>query len=410
MRWRKSLGACRKNHMKIAYFDCFSGISGDMVLGALVDAGCSLALIEAELRRLPLSGWSISAEKAIRGGLSATRVHVECSKHHHHRSLSSILQLIEHAGLPGRVANRASNIFWRLGEAEARVHNEPIEKVHFHEVGAVDAIVDIVGVSVGFELIDVEEFACSALNVGSGRVQTQHGVLPVPAPATAELLRGAPTYSTGILSELVTPTGAAIVASLPLRFGPQPAMTVRVIGHGAGATLLNEQPNLLRLFIGETAAQETGEPRDETIIVLEANLDDMNPQIYGYFAECALKAGALDVFSMPVQMKKNRPGQLVTVLCESAVSESLTDLIFRETTTLGVRRSTVQRRTLNRSSVAVETSLGPIRVKVARLNGRTLNAAPEYEDCQKIAAAHGIPLKRVLAEAAFQFQKQNVEG
>jgi pyridinium-3,5-bisthiocarboxylic acid mononucleotide nickel chelatase len=409
MRWRKSFGACRKNHMKIAYFDCFSGISGDMVLGALVDAGCSLAQIEAELRRLPLSGWSISAEKAIRGGVAATRVHVECSEHHHHRSLSSILQLIEQAGLPPRVADRASKIFWRLGEAEARVHNEPIEKVHFHEVGAVDAIVDIVGVSVGFELIGVEEFACSALNVGSGRVQTQHGVLPVPAPATAELLRGAPTYSTGILCELVTPTGAAIVASLALRFGAQPAMTVRAIGHGAGATLLTEQPNLLRLFVGETAVQETGEPRDETIIVLEANLDDMNPQIYGYFVECALKAGALDVFSTPVQMKKNRPGQLITVLCESAASESLTDLIFRETTTLGVRRSTVQRRTLQRVSVAVETPLGPIRVKVARLNGRTLNAAPEYDDCQKIAAAHGIPLKRVLAEAAFQFQKQNVK-
>jgi hypothetical protein len=402
-------GAYRKYHMKIAFFDCFSGISGDMVLGALVDAGCNLAQVEAELSRLPVYGWKISAEKVIQGGLAATRVHVECSEHHHHRSLSTILQLIEEAGLPPRVADRASKIFRHLGQAEARVHNVPVQKVHFHEVGAVDAIVDIVGASVGFELIGVDEFACSALNVGSGRVQTQHGNLPVPAPATAELLRGAPTYSTGVQCELVTPTGAAIVATLASRFGAQPAMTVRAIGYGAGAAVLTEQPNVLRLFVGETAVQEAGEPRDETIIVLEANLDDMSPQIYGYFVECALKAGALDVFSTPVQMKKNRPGQLVTVLCESAASERMTDLIFRETTTLGVRRSSVQRRTLHRVSFTVETQLGPIRVKVARLNGYTLNAAPEYDDCQKIAAEHGIPLKQVLAEASFQFQKQNVK-
>jgi uncharacterized protein (TIGR00299 family) protein len=229
----------------------------------------------------------------------------------------------------------------------------------------------------------------------------------VPAPATAELLRGKPTYSNGIDRELVTPTGAAIVATMATHFGPQPAMTVGAIGYGAGTADLAEQPNVLRISLGETLAREASAPQDEDVIVLEANLDDMSPQVYGYFAERALEAGALDVFSTPVQMKKNRPGQLVTVLCEPARWEGLADLIFRETTTLGVRRSNVQRRTLQRESVAVETPLGSIRVKVARLNGHILNVAPEYEDCQKVAVERGVPLKQVLAEVTFQFQKLN---
>ncbi len=391
--------------MKIAYFDCFSGISGDMVLGALVDAGCPLASLEAELRRLPLTGWKISAAKARRGAVTATRVEVETTEHHHHRSLGTILQLIDQASLPPRVADRARRIFCRLGEAEARVHDVPIENVHFHEVGAVDAIVDIVGACIGFELLGVEEFSCSALNLGDGRVETQHGILPVPAPATAELLRGAPAYSSGIQRELVTPTGAAIASTLASRFGALPPMTVAAIGYGAGAAELPGQPNVLRLFVGESAAQGAGEPWDDAIVVLEANLDDMNPQIYGYFVERALQAGALDVFATAVQMKKNRPGQLVTLLCEPAAVDRLTDLIFRETTTIGVRSYTARRRTLQRESIPVETPLGRIRMKVSRLNGHVLNVAPEYEDCQRVAAEHGVPLKQVLAEAAFQFQK-----
>jgi pyridinium-3,5-bisthiocarboxylic acid mononucleotide nickel chelatase len=395
------------SHMKIAYFDCFSGISGDMTLGALVDAGCNLAEMEAHLRRLPVPGWKISSEKVVRRGFRATQVKVESSDPQRHRSLNEILQLIERAGLPATISERASNIFRRLGQAEALVHGVAIEKVHFHEVGAVDAIVDIVGAAAGFEQLGIEEFFCSALNVGGGRVDTQHGNLPVPAPATAELLRGAPTYSNGIQRELVTPTGAAIVATMAKQFGPQPAMTVAAIGLGAGSAELAEQLNVLRLFVGETAARRDDATLDEDIIVLEANLDDMSPQVYGYFAERALESGALDVFSIPVQMKKNRPGQLVTVLCKPADREKFSDLLFRETTTLGVRQSSVNRRTLLRESIAVETSLGPIRMKIARLNGHILNVAPEYEDCQKIAAERGLPLKQVLAEAAFQFQKLN---
>jgi uncharacterized protein (TIGR00299 family) protein len=387
----------------IAYLDCFSGISGDMILGSLVDAGCSLDQLEAELRRLPLTGWKLSAAKVKRHGFAATRVAVEAGEHHHHRSLTVILQLIAQANLPARVADRASSIFRRLGEAEARVHGLPVDKVHFHEVGAVDAIVDIVGTSIGFELLGIEEFFCSALNVGAGRVQTQHGILPVPAPATATLLRGAPTYSTGIDHELVTPTGAAIASTLASRFGPQPPMTVTAIGYGAGSAELAEQANVLRLFLGQPASHEAATPGDDSIVILEANLDDMNPQIYGYFVERALEAGALDVFATPVQMKKNRPGQLVTVLCEPATSARLTEVIFRETTTIGVRSYTARRRRLEREMVPVDTSFGRVRMKVARLDGHILNASPEFGDCEKIALQRKVPLKRVLAEAVSQF-------
>ena len=376
-----------------------------MVLGALVDAGCNLAQIEAELRRLPISGWKISAEKVRRGGLAATRVLVETSEHHHHRSLSTILNLIQQAGLPPRVVERASNIFTRLGEAEARMHGVPIEKVHFHEVGAVDAIVDIVGASIGFELLGIEECVCSRLNVGGGVVKAQHGNLPVPAPATAELLRGAPTYSNGILHELVTPTGAAIVSTLASGFGTQPAMSVDAIGYGAGATELAEQPNVLRILIGESATEEKGALQEGTIVVLEANIDDMNPQLYGYFAERALEAGALDVFSIPIQMKKNRPGQLITVFCDPAKREELTELIFRETTTIGVRHSVIERNTLQRESILVKTDLGSVAVKVARLNGKILNAVPEYEECRKFAMERSLPLKEVIGQVMFEFQK-----
>lgn len=378
-----------------------------MTLGALVDAGCNLAEMESQLRRLPVTGWKISSEKVVRRGFRATQAKVESSDAQRHRSLSEILQLIERAGLPAAVGERASRIFQRLGEAEALVHGMPVEKVHFHEVGAVDSIVDIVGAAAGFDQLGIEEFFCSALNVGGGRVQTQHGSLPVPAPATAELLRGAPTYSTGIQRELVTPTGAAIVATVTSRFGPQPQMTVAAVGLGAGSAELAEQPNVLRLFIGEAAARRDDAGLEEDIAVLEANLDDMSPQIYGFFAERALQAGALDVFSVPVQMKKNRPGQLITVLCNPADQEKFSDLLFRETTTLGVRQSIVKRRTLQRESLTVQTSLGSIRMKVARLHGHILNFAPEYEDCQKVAAERGVPLKRVLAEATFEFQKLN---
>jgi len=392
--------------MKLLYFDCFSGISGDMVLGALVDAGCELHAIERELQLLAVSGWRISAERVQKNAVSATRVRVETSEHHHHRGLSAILDLIGKAGLPPRVAERATRIFQKLGKAEAQVHNVPVEKVHFHEVGAVDAIVDIVGACVGFELLAVERFACSPLNVGGGTIQAAHGILPVPAPATALLLQGKPTYSNGIERELVTPTGAAIVATLCDSFGPQPPMTVSAIGYGAGTADLEGQPNVLRLMVGE-AAEKTVPGYDQEITVIEANLDDMNPQIYGYFQEKALAAGALDVFTTPVQMKKNRPGTLLTVLCQPADAQALMLLIFAETTTFGVRTYSAQRRVLPRESVKVTTSFGEVRVKLSRVNGRILHVSPEYDDCRKLAEEKNVPLQRVINEALRRYESSS---
>lgn len=391
--------------MKLAYFDCFSGISGDMVLGTLVDAGLDIRQLEAELRKLHFESWSISAERVKRKAIAATKVHVEAGPQHHHRHLSDILKMIDAASLAPRAAENARKIFQRLGEAEAKVHNTSIEKVHFHEVGAVDSIIDIVGSAIGFDLLGIESFACSSLDVGSGRVKTEHGILPVPAPATAELLRGAPTFSSGIEKELVTPTGAAIATTLSSSYGTMPPMRIASVGYGAGSADLAEQANVMRILIGESAAQEAAAGPDALVSVIEANLDDMSPQIYGYFVERALAAGALDVFSTPVQMKKNRPGQLVTILCEISNRSPLIDLIFRETTTIGVRTHEVHRQTLNRETVPIETPLGAIRMKVSRMNGTILNTAPEYEDCQRIAAQKGVPLKQVLSTANFHFQK-----
>ena len=390
---------------RVAYFDCFSGISGDMVLGALVDAGADLRAIEAELRKLSLDGWKISAERVKRHALSATQVKVETGERHHHRGLPEILGMIDQGKLAPRVVERSKKIFTRLGEAEARVHELSLERVHFHEVGAVDSIVDIVGAAVGFELLGIDEFACSAFDVGAGKVETEHGLLPVPAPATVELLRGVPVYSSGIERELVTPTGAAIATSLATRYLEIPRITLRQIGYGAGAAMILEKPNVLRLVIGESAESEAGEYWGAPVAVIETNVDDMSPQIYGYFVERALAAGALDVFSTAAQMKKNRPGLLVTLLCEPSDVIQLIDLLFRETTTIGVRTHEVRRKTLSRNIVPVKTAFGEVRMKVSQLNGSVLNATPEYDDCQRIATERGVPLKQVIAAASFEFQK-----
>ena len=389
--------------MKLVYFDCFSGISGDMTLGALVDAGCDAAQLRSELQALSVPGWELTAEKVWKNGLAATYVRVKAEDQTKHRSLSAILQILKGSHLANPVRERAAAIFTKLGEAEARVHDVPIEKIHFHEVGALDAIVDIVGACIGFHALGVERFACSPLNVGGGTAKMAHGVLPVPAPATANLLQGKPTYSNGVQRELVTPTGAAIVATLCDSFGPQPPMSVSAIGYGAGTADLEGQPNVLRLMIGE-AAEKVVPGFDQEIAVIEANLDDMNPQIYGYFSEKALAAGALDVFTTPVQMKKNRPGTLVTVLCNPADMDTLMSLIFAETTTFGLRTYRAQRRVLPRESVKVTTSFGDVRIKLSRVNGRILHVAPEYDDCRKLAVEKNVPLQRVINEAMRRYE------
>ena len=383
---------------KLAYFDCFSGISGDMTLGALVDAGCDLALLRSGLQALQVPGWTISSEKVWKNGMSVTFVRVATEDQMKHRSLSAILEILDKSQLSDTVRKNASAIFRKLGEAEASVHDVPLDKIHFHEVGAVDAIVDIVGACVGFEALGIQKFACSPLNVGGGSAKMAHGILPVPAPATAKLLQGKPTYSNGVQRELVTPTGAAIVATLCDTFGPQPAMSVASIGYGAGSADLEGQPNVVRIMIGE-AAEKVVPGFDEEISVIEANLDDMNPQIYGYFQEKALAAGALDVYTTPVQMKKNRPGTLLTLLCKPQDANALMSLIFAETTTFGARTYTAQRRTLPRESINVHTQYGDVRIKLSRVNGRILHVAPEFEDCRKLAVEKNVPLQRVISDA-----------
>ena len=389
--------------MKLAYFDCFSGISGDMTLGALVDAGCSADLLRSELQSLQVPGWQLTTEKVWKNGMSATYVRVTTADQQKHRSLGTILEILKTSKLPPQVRDRASGIFQKLGEAEAHVHDAPIEKVHFHEVGAVDAIIDIVGACIGFNALGVERFACSPLNVGGGTAKMAHGVLPVPAPATARLLQGAPTFSNGVQRELVTPTGAAIVATLCDSFGPQPPMTTSAIGYGAGTADLEGQPNVVRLMIGE-AAQQSASDFDEEISILEANLDDMNPQIYGYVQEKALLAGALDVYTTALQMKKNRPGTLLTILCRPEDANHLMSLIFAETTTFGVRTHRAQRRILPREWVSVSTPYGDVRVKLSRSNGHILHVAPEYDDCRKLAVEKQVPLQQVISEALRSYE------
>jgi uncharacterized protein (TIGR00299 family) protein len=389
--------------MKLAYFDCFSGISGDMTLGALIDAGFPAELLRAELKSLQVPGWELTTEKVWKNGMAATYVRVQTEDRQKHRSLATILEILTNSQLAPPIRERASRIFQKLGEAEAHVHEAPIEEVHFHEVGAVDALVDIVGSCVGFHALGIERFACSPLNVGGGTAKMAHGVLPVPAPATARLLQGAPTFSNGVQRELVTPTGAAIVATLCDSFGPQPPMTVSAIGYGAGAADLEGQPNVVRIMIGESA-DKTSSAGDEEISIIEANLDDMNPQIYGYVLEKALSAGALDVYTTALQMKKNRPGTLLTVLCRPEDTDALMSIIFAETTTFGIRSHRAQRRALPREWVNVSTTYGSVRIKLSRSNGRILHVTPEYDDCRKLAVEKQVPLQEVIGEALRTYQ------
>jgi uncharacterized protein (TIGR00299 family) protein len=445
-----------KSRMRIAYLECFSGISGDMFLGALVDAGVSPRLLEDTVAALAL-GAKLEISRVVRSGISATKVDVwgegekdmpreeywakqnaehaaapaliEASGHHEHphehghshshehthshtspvehaphthghthRGLNEIRKIISAAPISNQAKETAICVFEALGAAEAKIHNVPVEEIHFHEVGAVDAIVDIVCAAVGAEALAVDEFVCSPLNVGGGTVHCAHGTFPIPAPATLELLREAPVYSSGVQAELVTPTGAAIVKTLARRFEAFPAMKVERAGYGAGSRDFERNPNVVRLVIGE-AAKPLDKVNPETISVLEANIDDLNPQVFGYVLDRLLEEGALDVFGVPVQMKKNRPGTLLTVLCKSDDAGKLTQLIFEETTTLGVRQRQEVRQTLARRWENVRTPWGEVRIKIASMNGTVTNYAPEYEDCRRIAAEHHVPLKNVMQEA-----------
>lgn len=384
--------------MRICYLDAFSGISGDMIVGALADAGADTGALCASLTALG-TGAAFEFERTQRGAVAAMKFHVRETghPHHHHRHLSHILEMIDRAGLPARVKRDASAVFRRLGEAEARVHQVPVEQVHFHEVGAVDSICDIVGACLGFDLLGIEEIQCSALNVGGGTVETEHGVLPVPAPATAALLEGKPVYARGPEAELTTPTGAAIAATLATRFGALPPMRIAATGYGAGDHEFKGQPNVLRVLVGE----KTGATEATTICVIEANIDDSSPEVLGFALERLLAAGALDATLAPLVMKKNRPGVLLRVIARPEDQETLARLVFAETSTLGLRVYQAERRVAARHVTEVETTHGKVRIKVSE-NGQF---APEYEDCRRIALESGVPLKQIFAEANFAYFK-----
>jgi uncharacterized protein (TIGR00299 family) protein len=398
--------------LRTLYFDCFAGISGDMTLGALVSAGADARSLKEQLTLLDLPGYEIDFEEVDRSGISATRAVVRLTREEqHHRHLSDIEKIIRSSRLGDAVKERALKIFGRLAEAEARVHNVEVSSIHFHEVGAVDAIVDVVGACVGFELLGVERFVASALHVGSGTVEMAHGRFPVPPPAVAELLRGAPIYSTDIAGELVTPTGAAIVATLCESFGALPRMRIEANGYGAGTREYKNFPNVLRVIVGESEAageesQAGGAHTDEEfahtdveLLMIETNVDDASPQLLGHLMERALACGALDCYFTHVQMKKNRPGVLISILCRPLEREAMLDLLFAETPTLGVRSYGVSRRALEREAVTVETEFGTITVKVGLHKGRVVSATPEFDECREAALARGVPL-RVVQEAA----------
>jgi hypothetical protein len=409
---------------RTAYFDCFSGVSGDMFLGALIDLGLPIEDLRRALGSLAIDYGRIDADRVVRAGISATKFRAEPNPawraearsvspareggspdhvhhhhhhahHHDHHSLEEIRGFVERSSLSRGGKDRAIHLFERLGRAEAEIHQTPLDKVHLHEVGALDSIIDIVGAVHGMEWLNVDDVVASALNVGSGTVKCEHGVYPVPAPATALLLRDIPVYAGTVAAELVTPTGALLVTEYAQRFGPLPAMRLRGVGYGAGDRDPKGHPNVFRVVLGESASARSIEP----LLVIECEIDDMNPQLFGPLMDRLFEAGAFDVFYAPVQMKKNRPGTLVTVLAPPEKRESIANVLFAETTTIGVRYQEVQRERLEREVRTIKTSVGPIRFKVAVREGRVLNAAPEFDDCARAAASHRMPIKDVQALA-----------
>lgn len=397
----------------LLYFDCFSGASGDMILGALLDAGLPLDELRRALGSLGAGTFSLAAERVSRAGVAATKFRVieepapgpqppapgrntDQHDHHHHHSLAQIAALIDRSALSAAGKDKAKALFRRLGEVEADIHQIPVDRVHLHEVGALDSIVDIVGAVFAFEWFGADEVMSSPLNLGSGTVKCEHGTFPVPAPATARLVTGVPVYSSGLAAELVTPTGALLVTGYAASFGSLPPMRIDRIGYGAGDRDFKEMPNVLRVLVGERSGDRAG----DRVVVLEFEVDDMNPQLFGTLMDRLYAAGALEVFYAAVQMKKNRPGTLVTVVAPPARRDELSGLVFRETTTIGLRYQEVQRECLAREVVEVETPVGCVRFKIARREGRVLNASPEFDDCVKLAAERGLPVKEVQAIAS----------
>ena len=392
--------------MRTLYFDCFAGASGDMILGALVGAGVEPGALIEQLELLGVGGWQIDFERVDRSGISANYARVQTAHEHAHRHLSDILKIIYDSRLSDSVKDRTARIFSRLAEAEACVHNEAIEKIHFHEVGALDAIIDVCGAAIGFDLLGIEKFISSPLRVGTGMIEMAHGRFPIPPPAVAELLKRKPIYAGDVEGEFVTPTGAAIISTVCDEFGPLPSMKIDANGYGAGARDHQKLPNVLRVFVGET---ESTTVADETLLMIETNIDDMSPQLFGYVVDRALEMGALDCYLTPTQMKKNRPGVQLSILCRPDGREKFLQMLFAETTTIGARSYEVRRRALPRETVRVETRFGPIDVKVASVNNGAANAMPEFEQCRAAAQKAGVALREVQEAARAAYSCQNRE-
>jgi uncharacterized protein (TIGR00299 family) protein len=395
--------------VKVAHFDCFSGISGDMTLGALIDAGVDADAIRQGIASLGLP-IQLEIEKVRKGGFAATYVHVEAPQEDTHRFLPDVDEIIHRGSLSEQQRDLALRIFRRLAEAEATVHGMPLEQVHFHEVGALDSIADIAGAAVGLNLLGVERFTSRPVPTGSGMVQCAHGLMPIPAPGTAELLRGVPLARSDIKAELTTPTGAAVLTTVVSDWLDQPVMMVEKIGHGAGKRNFVEQPNILRLFVGQVAnlPAQSGEldtcpTESDQVYVIETNLDDLQAEVIGYCYDLLFAAGALDVYTTPIHMKKNRPGMLLSVLAPETALAAIEEILFRETTTFGIRRYSVQRHKLNRRPWTVSTEWGPIQGKLGWRDGQPPVFSPEYEDCARVARQHGMALRAVYAAAERAF-------
>ena len=395
--------------MKIAYFDCASGISGDMTLGALVDAGVPLAEIQAAIDSLGLPDCRLVASEVKRKGFRATKIDVEHAPEHAHRHLSDITKMIDGSSLTGPQRALATEIFTHIGKAEAKVHGTTIEKVHFHEVGAVDSIADIVGTAVGWNLLGVERAQASPVPTGTGFIEIAHGRCSLPAPATAELLAGIPLAASDVEAELTTPTGAAIISTLAAEYGPLPAMRIKTIGYGAGSRDFDSHPNILRLIVGEAIGPSSAEGTEQDVVaLLETNLDDVSGEVIGHTLSQLMDAGALDAFATPIQMKKNRPGVLLSVICRQNNVAAMETILFCETTTLGIRRRTAQRSTLRRKTHTVNTPLGEVQGVVAQRPGEVLSFSPEYEACRQLAETKGVSLQTVYDAARAAFDPKNL--
>ena len=387
--------------MKTLYFDCFAGASGNMILAALVGLGVDKTALIRQLRQLNISDFDIEFSNVDRSGISALHAEVKVPHEHIHRHLSDIKKIINDSGLGKTVKERVVAIFTRLAEAEAKIHGIDVEHVHFHEVGGMDAIVDVVGACIGFEMLGIESFACSKVHVGSGFAKMAHGKFPIPPPAVAELLSGVPIYSTDVQGELITPTGAAIISTVCDSYGTIPELKVEKSAYGAGTREYKDFPNTLRLILGETSAATTSDrqsPSMDYLVLLETNIDDLSPQILGYVMDRAFELGALDCWFTPIQMKKNRPAAMVSILCEEAKREELTALLYTETSTLGVRVTNIERECLPREVVKIRTEHGDVDVKIARFKGKIVNAKPEYDQIRDIAKSANRPVREVERE------------